>query len=453
MTRMRPTNETANDPFLTGNFAPVAQERTVSELSIEGSIPKELCGQLLRNGPNPIDPGPDYHWFTGDGMLHGVLIEDGKARRYLNRWVRTPAIETARGLAAADSGVAPLAMQGSGNVNVVQHGGKTLALPEIGLPFSMTQDLGTEGLYDFQGKLRSNMTAHPKLDPNTGEMCFFGYDFGPVHLRYHVADASGAIVHSVDIATPQATMMHDFGVTATRVIFMDFPVVFDVDMVAAGRRIPFRWRDDVPARLGIMPRRGHSEDVVWIEIPPCYVYHPLNAYDDGDRIVFDVVKHQRTFVDGALSIEDQAPPTLERWIIDPGAQTVDQQVVDDRGQEFPRVDPRVACHRHRYGYGVRAGGPGSGIAFGDLVKYDMGTGAVITHAVGEGCAASEGVFVPVGGGEDEGFVLAPVFDSATDRSHIRIIDATDFSGPPVAKIMLPTRIPFGFHGDFIPLGN
>lgn len=438
------------DPYLSGNFAPVAEEQTLTDLPVEGSLPKGLNGQLLRNGPNPVDPGPGYHWFTGDGMLHGVLLEDGKARRYVNRWVRTPAIETAKGYQAADSGVEPLAMQGSGNVSVVHHAGRTLALPEVGLPFSMDKDLNTEGLYDFGGKLASNMTAHPKVDGRSGEMCFFGYDFGPVHLRYHVADASGAMVHSVEIETPQPTMMHDFGVTASRVIFMDFPVVFDLDMVAEERRIPFRWQDDAPARLGIMPRRGVSADVIWIDIPPCYVFHPLNAYDDGELIVFDVVKHDRTFVDGQIGAQGEVMPRLERWVINPAARTVDQQVVDEGGQEFPRVDPRVACHRHRYGYGVRAAGNDTSLVFGDLVKHDLQTGTSMTHDVGPGCAASEGVFVPMGAGEDEGYVLAPVFDSHTKTSHIRVIDATDFEKPPVAKIMLPCRIPFGFHGDFIP---
>ncbi|MDD9941593.1 MAG: carotenoid oxygenase family protein [Myxococcales bacterium] len=444
-----PRVEPSDNPFLQGNFAPVPEESTLEHLPVEGTLPKALRGQLLRNGPNPTKlDDPDYHWFTGDAMLHAVAIEDGRATHYRNRWIRTPQFQEATGRAAANSGVQPLPLQGNGNVNVIGHAGRILALPEVGLPFEMTADLETVGLFDFGGRLASNMTAHPKIDGQTGELIFFGYDVGDVHLRYHVADRSGAIIHSECIDTPQPTMMHDFGVTATRVIFMDFPVVFDLDMVALGRRIPFRWRDDTGARLGVMPRRGTSAEVIWIDIPPCYVYHPMNAYDDGENIVFDVVKHEKTFVDGRIEL-DLAPPALERWTIDPGARRVTMEAIDPLGQEFPRVNPRFECHPHRYGYGVRTDGQQSDMVFGDLLKYDMRSGTTTTHDVGSGCAAGEGVFVPVGDGEDEGYVLAPVYDRQTGTSHIRVIDATDFAAEPIAKIMLPVRIPYGFHGNFV----
>lgn len=125
-------------------------------------------------------------------------------------------------------------------------------------------------------------------------------------------------------------------------------------------------------------------------------------------------------------------------------------MIDERGQELPRVSPRVECHKHRYGYAVEVGSsPGGGLSFGSLLKHDFERGLRERHDVGDGCAASEGVFVPVGAGEDEGYVLAPVYDASTRRSHIRVIDATDFAGPPVARVELPSRIPFGFHGNFV----
>jgi carotenoid cleavage dioxygenase len=215
-------------------------------------------------------------------------------------------------------------------------------------------------------------------------------------------------------------------------------------LAESGARIPFRWRDDMPARLGIQPRDAKSDEVQWINIDPCYVYHPLNAHDDGNEIVLDVVRHDRTFVDGKLSGGGES--RLERWIIDSAAESVTTEIIDDRHQEFPRVDPRVECHRHRYGYGVAFKmevGPGP------LLKHDLECRTTEVHDVGEQGAASEGVFVPVGAGEDEGYVLSVVYDGATSSSHVRIIDAQNFTGPPVAKIHLPQRVPFGFHGNWI----
>ena len=314
-----------DNTFLQGNFAPVAEEVTAHGLKVEGVIPPELSGTLMRNGPNPISPEPGHHWFVGNAMVHGVSIKDGRAEWYRNRWVRTPRVEELLGLPAA--GVSPNQprQQGSGNVNVIGHGGRILALPEVGLPWELDGDLNTVGQYDFGGALASNMTAHPKIDPVTGELVFFGYDFGPVSLRYHTADRAGNLIRTVDINKPAPTMMHDFGVTATRVVFMDLPVVFDREMAMKGSGLPFHWREDVPARLGLLRRDAATDDVQWLEIDPCFVYHPLNAFDDGDDIIFDVVRHDRTFVDGQL--DGGGETRLERWTIDPARERVTSEIL------------------------------------------------------------------------------------------------------------------------------
>ncbi len=436
-----------DNPYLRGNFAPVDVETTAFDLPVKGTIPECLRGTLMRDGPNPIAPGPNHHWFTGDGMVHGIDIAGAKATAYRNRWIRTRRVEELKGLKAAPVSPRQPMQQGSGNVNVIGHGGKVLALPEVGLPYALDRNLDTFGQYDFAGRLGSNMTAHPKIDGKTGELLFFGYDFGPVSLRYHVADRNGVLQRTIDIAKPYPTMMHDFGVTATRVIFMDFPVVFDMQMAMRGS-MPFSWRDDVPARLGILRRDATRDDTQWIEIDPCFVYHPLNAYDDGERIVFDVVRHPRTFVKGRLE-GSGGSSRLERWTIDPAASRVQQEILLDRGVEFPRVDPRVECHEHRYGYMVEID---LGTDPRGLLKHDLQTGKTQRHDLGGHGATSEGVFVPAapGAGEDEGYVLSVVYDGAKNKSHVRIIDAQRFEGPPVATIELPVRVPFGFHGNWIP---
>jgi carotenoid cleavage dioxygenase len=434
-----------DNPVLQGNFAPVEVETTAHDLVVEGTIPPQLNGALLRDGPNPIAPGPGHHWFIGDGMVHGITIAGGGAQVYRNRWVRTAQVEALLGLAKAPISPHQPMQQGSGSVNVIGHGGRILALPEVGLPWQLDGELNTIGQHDFDGALRSNMTAHPKIDAANGELIFFGYDFGPISLRYHVADRAGKLLRTVEIEKPIPTMMHDFGVTASRVIFMDLPVAFSMEMALSGKGLPFHWRDDMPARLGILPRAASTDQVQWIEIDPCYVYHPLNAYDAGDEIIFDVVRHDRTFVKGQL--EGGGETRLDRWTIDPAKERVTSEIICGLGQEFPRVDPRVECHPHRYGYTVSFG---MGVGPGNLLKHDLEQRTMTVHDVGPDGAASEGVFVPGGAGEDEGYVLSVVYDGGSGKSHVRIIDAQDFTAPPVAKIHLPVRVPFGFHGNWIP---
>jgi carotenoid cleavage dioxygenase len=445
-----------DNPFLQGNYAPVPEETSVQDLEVEGTIPEEIEGHLLRDGPNPIDPGPNHHWFVGDGMLHGIEFRGGRALSYRNRWIRTDAVQELKGLTAAPSNGVELLVQGSGNVNVIQHAGRVLALSELGFPYEVTRDLDTLRMYDFDGALGSHMTAHPKIDRHTGEMIFFGYDFTDVHLRYHVADADGKLSRSFEIATPVSTMMHDFGATATRTIFMDFPVIFDPEMVAS-RSIPYRWSNEHPARLGILPRHAESDVTQWIEIDPCFVFHPLNCYDDGDRIVMDVVKHQRTFDGGDLDMSELHPPRLVRWTIDPKAEKVSEEIIDDTGMEFPRVNPWNECHPHQFGYAVKTVNSDAGtFDFGNLAQYDLRSGQMKIQDVGARRSAGEGVFVPrsntAEAAEDDGWVLACVYDADTNKSDVIVIDAQDFSAPPVARIKLPTRVPFGFHGNFVTAG-
>ncbi len=434
-----------DNPVLQGNFGPVAEELTLSDLQVIGHLPEQVSGTLLRNGPNPVDPQSNHHWFMGDGMLHAITFANGKALGYCNRWVRTEDLEEKTGLPAAPVSHTRLMVQGSGNVNVVHHGGRVLALPEIGLPYELNLDLDTTQQYDYEGALASSMTAHPKIDGKTGEMVFFGYDLLPPFLRYHLANEAGELVRNVEIDLPGGIMMHDFGATATRVIFMDLPVVADLSMVESGFGMPFRWDDNHQARLGVMDRNATTDEVRWIDIDPCYVFHPLNSYDDGELIVMDVVRYARVFTNEQDTNFDKGSQ-LVRWTIDVEAGTVDSRVLSDLDQEFPRVNPRCECHPHRYGYTLQSGGP---LGFGGLYKHDLLKGTTEFHDVGENCAAGEPIFVAAGDAEDEGYILTVVYDGDTRLSEVRVIDAQDFSAPPVAVVKLNARVPFGFHGNFV----
>ena len=440
----------AENQYLRGNFAPLRSEGHADDLRVEGTIPDGLDGHLLRTTPNPAGAvGPTHHWFLGDGMTHGIELCDGRAVGHRWSWVRTPGVEAATGLAAA-----PLidpAARGNGNVNVIGHAGRILALSEVGLPWQLTTDTATVGQWDFDGALQPawNVTAHPKIDPVTGELLFFGYDFGPTTLRYHRADADGTLVQTEDIATEGPTMMHDFNITETRVVFMDLPVVFDLNLLVDGMTMPFRWDDDYGARLGVMPRTGGSDDVQWIEIDPCYVFHPFNAYDDGDRIVVDVARYDRMFATSRIGPEEPRAARWFRWTIDPGSGTVREEQRGDESIEFPRIDDRFIGRRHRIGW---AGRMKEGFVTEALLRYDLDAGTTQTWDPGPDRSLSEAVHVPArpDAPEGDGWLLAPVFDRTTERSAVVILDAADLPAGPVATVHLTTRIPFGFHGNWIP---
>ncbi len=446
------------NPYLRGNFAPVLEERGDDiELPVTGVIPPDLEGRLLRNGPNPaVIPveESDYHWFSGDGMVHAISLAGSRATGYRNRWVRTRALAAKTGTPPPRGPGEPI--DGPANTHVIRHAGTTLALVETGFPHALSSDLGRARVYDFDGALASPMTAHPKVDPVSGELVFFGTDvFGPPFLRYHVADATGALVRTEEIELPRATMIHDFGVTATRVVFLDLPVVFDLELAANGRSIPYQWMPEAGARVGVMPRTGGNAEVRWIGIDPSYVFHVLNCYDDGDRVVIDVIRYDEAFETPPGEVLSLATPVLARWTVDLASNRVSEQRLDDTPVEFPRVDDDVAGLPHRYGYCTRVADRADQPGYRGLVKYDLVRDESIRFDPGEHLSPGEPVFVKGAGGrgEDEGWILSVAYDAARDASDLVILDATSFGGPPVATVHLPVRVPFGFHGSWVPTGR
>ncbi len=422
-------------PFFTGNYAPVADELTAFDLPAQGSIPPELNGWYLRNGPNPREA--TGHWFTGDGMVHGVRLENGRAAWYRNRWVRTESFEHPFPLYNAD-GTRNLHASVA-NTHVIRHAGKTLALVESSLPYRITNELETLGAYDFDGKLADSMTAHPKICPTTGELHFFGYGsiFTP-HVTYHRADASGELTVNRGVEVPALTMMHDFALTAEHVIFMDLPIVFNLDIALRGKRdMPYRWDDDYGARLGVMRRDDPFGAIRWFEINPCYVFHVANAFDDDNCVVLQAVRYPELWRhNGGFEVDG----VLWRWRIDLGTGTVEESQLDDRSVEFPRIDDRLAGLPARYSITV---------GDGNLIQYDLETGAAQEHRFdGE---PGEAVFVPSTSSTDEraGWYLAYVYDPVREGSDLVILDASDISGEPVARVRLPQRVPHGFHGNWI----
>lgn len=428
----------AGEDIRTGNHLPVADELTEYALPVEGAIPPELDGWYLRNGPDPREA--TGHWFTGEGMIHGVRVEDGQARWYRNRWVQTDSFKEPFPLYNPD-GKRNL-RYATANTHVVNHAGKTLALVESSLPYEITNDLETVGAYDFSGKLVDSMTAHPKICPTTGELHFFGYGnlFEP-HVTYHRADANGELTINRPLDVGALTMMHDFALTASHVIFMDLPIVFNLDVAASGKRdMPFRWDDNYGARLGVLRRDDPFGEVRWFAIDPCYVFHVADAHDtaDGKGIVLQAVRYPELWRDNGGF---DAQGVMWTWTIDLAAGRVTESQLDSRSVEFPRIDDRLATLPARYSVSVGKEG---------WIRHDLSTGATVTHDLAGG-GAGEAVFVPAAGAPDEtnGYYLGYVYDRARDGSDLVILDASDFAGEPVAKIKLPTRVPYGFHGNWI----
>jgi carotenoid cleavage dioxygenase-like enzyme len=433
---------------LRGNGRPVTEERTTSGLKVSGTIPSELDGRYVRNGANPLS-GTSDHPFFGDGMLHGVRLRDGKAEWYHNRYVQTPFI-TNPSVDILDPSVLADMKSSKANTHVIGHAGKILALEEGHYPYVVDGDLNTLGPTDFDGVLKGSFTAHPKICPVTGELLAFGYSAFEPYLRYLRVSAEGKLVQTENITVGGPTMMHDFNVTRNYVIFMDLPAVFDLQLAMRGE-MPIRWDDNYPARLGVMPRNGTDAEVKWYDINPCYVFHPMNSYEEGENIVLDVARFSHMWRDSAM---DFPSPELWRWTIDTAKDTVVEEQVDDRSAEFPRVADSVVGQKHRYGYMMAMAENGLDDATntsGAILKYDRQSGERTEIELGRGRTSGEPVFVPSASpaSEDDGYLMTFVYDASSDASQFVIMDAATMDNAPVASIDLP-RIPNGFHGSWIP---
>jgi len=434
---------------LLGNGRPVTEEQTLTQLKVTGTIPSDLNGRYVRTGANPLS-GTSAHPFFGDGMVHGVRLRDGKAEWYRNRYVQTPFI-TNPSADALDPSVMMDMKSSKANTHVIGHAGKILALEEGHFPYELDGELNTIGATDFDGVLKGSFTAHPKICPITGELLAFGYSAFEPYLRYLRVSPEGKLVQTENITVGGPTMMHDFNITQNFIVFMDLPAVFDMQLAMSGD-MPIRWDDNYPARLGVMPRNGTDAQVKWYDINPCYVFHPMNSYEEGSNIVLDVARFGHIWRDSSM---DFPPPDLWRFTIDTITGKVHEEQVDDRSAEFPRVADSVIGLKHRYGYMMSMSDPGSPAdpmsASGAILKYDRETGTRTDIEFGKGHVGGEPVFAASGNptSEDDGYLMTYVYDAQTDSSRFVIMDAASMDDTPVASVDLP-RVPHGFHGSWIP---
>lgn len=438
-------------PFhLRGNFAPVKEEITAFDLEVEGALPPQLSGLFARNGANPVT-GWSPHWFVGHGMVHGVRLEAGRAAWYRNRYVRTPLFEEPEMQRISPTGDVNREAS-SANTHLVAHAGRLMALEEGAYPWLLDSQLETVGCEDFGGKLRTAFTAHPKICPVTGELLAFGYGQFPPYLTYHRISAEGKLLQSEVIEVPGPTMIHDFAITEHHAIFLDLPVVFDLQAALKGT-MPFKWDDDYGARIGVMPRNGKGAEVRWFEVEPCYIFHTMNAHEENGAVVVDACRSSEMWREAGDMQGGGGQQTLHRFTLDLASGAVREETLDERGMEFPRIADARVGRKNRYGYTVQFAPASDGSpSFAGHLKFDFQSGKAESHNYGAQCVAGEPVFAAAPGADsdsDEGFVLSYLHDEKSGKSELVVLDASRFESAPVARVKLPQRVPYGFHGSWI----
>jgi carotenoid cleavage dioxygenase-like enzyme len=453
---------TALNPYLAGNFTPIREEISADSLEIIGKLPPDLSGMFIRNGANPqFPPIGNYHWFDGDGMLHGVLIQNAKAS-YRNRFVRTKGwqIENELGKAIWTGLLEPPQIdnpygliKNTSNTALVWHAKQLLSLWEAGAPHAIQlPELETIGIQDYQGKLTSGFTAHPKVDPVTGEMIFFGYSLRtPPYLQYGIVAPTGELLKIMPIDLPAGSLMHDFAITEHYTIFMDFPLTFRAERMTQGKP-SLIFESDRPSRFGIIPRHGDHESIRWFESPACYVTHTLNAYEEGDEIVLIGCRMSSTVL--WLSEQPDDPevdiPRLYQWRFNLKTGEVKEEMLDATPSEFPRINEQLLGQKTRYGYAVRRTNTPE-ILFDGLIKYDFNNGNSEILEFAPGCYGGDVVFVPrpEATAEDDGWLLTLVHDEKLETSQLLIVNAQAINSEPVARIIIPQRVPYGFHAIWV----
>lgn len=460
MNRNRMEDPATPHVFLEGINAPVSGEITDTALRVTGSIPAELGGRYIRIGPNPITPphSASHHWFLGDGMIHGVAMRDGKALWYRNRWIRSTSVSAALGEDPKPGIRNPFS--DTVNTNIMKHAGQTWALVEAGgYPVRVDEELNTIAHDNFGGTLKYSFSAHPHLDPATGELhavCYQGTDQNTI---YHVVvDANGKVRREEPVRVQDGPMIHDCMITRNYVIILDLPVTFSMKTLLAGHGFPYRWNPDHKARVGLLPREGSGKDVIWCDVPPCSVFHPSNAFENADgSVTLDVCAHDTMFAGSTHGPDSNSTP-LERWTIDPAAKHVKRSIIDPEPQEFPRINEAYTGRPYRYVY-TMALPDGFDNPYPDtsrIFKHDLAAGTRQTHDFGKGRIPGEFIFIPKHGAtpadnvaEDAGWMMGYVVNMDNDTADLVIIDAENFEGTPQAVVHIPHRIPTGFHGNWI----
>ncbi|WCJ18409.1 9-cis-epoxycarotenoid dioxygenase chloroplastic [Euphorbia peplus] len=484
--------------YLSGNFAPVSDETPpLKDLHVIGYLPDCLDGEFVRVGPNPkFSPVAGYHWFDGDGMIHGMRIKDGKAT-YVRRYVRTSRLKQEEFFGGAKFmkigdlkglfGLFMVNMQilraktkvldmsygnGTANTALIYHHGKLLALSEADKPYVVKVmedgDLQTVGLLDYDKRLKHSFTAHPKVDPITGEMFTFGYAHEPPYITYRVISKDGFMHDPVPITVSDPIMMHDFAITENYALFMDLPMYFRPKEMIKEKKLIFSFDATKKSRFGVLPRYAKDESLIrWFELPNCFIFHNANAWEEEDEVVLITCRLENPNLDmvsGEVKekLENFANELYEmRFNMKTGIAS--QKTLSASAVDFPRVNESYTGRKQRFVYGTILDSIAkvTGIIKFDLhaepqpgkTELEVGGNVKGIFDLGPGRFGSEAVFVPKEPGtnseEDDGYLIFFVHDENTGKSAVNVIDAKTMSADPVAVVELPHRVPYGFHAFFV----
>lgn len=471
--KIETTVQENDHPYMNGPWAPIHEEVTATDLEVIGDIPKDIDGIYLRNTENPVHkPLGRYHPFDGDGMLHMMRFKDGKAE-YRNRFVRTQGFEE-EGKAGEALWAGWIAypvqskregecvqdgLKNSSSTDIVVHNGKAIStFYQCGKGYEVDpltlETLGTEGWSPEDG-----VSAHTKVDENTGEMLFFNYSKKAPYMHYGVVGKDGELKHLIPVELPGPRLPHDMAFTENYAILNDLPTFWIPEMLEQGIHLP-RYNDDMPSRFAIVPRMGGVDEIKWFEAKPTYVLHWLNAYEDGDWVILDGYFQGNPMPDpledgpkkyGMLrSLLDlhSLQARLHRWKFNMKTGETVEEDLDDEVLEFGMINQKYAGRPYRYGYSAK---PKSGwFLFEGVVKHDLETGEKQRVMFGEDRYGSEAPFAPRVGAvdEDDGYLVSFITDMKENRSECVLIDAKKFEEGPVCRIILPHRISSGTHATW-----
>lgn len=458
---------------LSGNNAPVHQEDVFDDLEVIGQVPADLNGLYVRNGPNAFYP-PDwrYHAYDGDGMLHAVRFRNGQVS-YRNRWVQTRALQEERAAGhalwkglkepmRADRPDEPL--KNTSNTDIKYHAGRLISMwYRSGMPYALDPDtLETLGTADYGGAI-TRISAHSRPDEHTGELLFFDYGLEAPYMQYGVIGPDRQLRHKIDVPLPGPSLPHDMAITEHYSILHDFPLRPDPEALAQGR-YKLRFHADQPSRFAVVPRYGRQDEIRWFEAKPCYLLHVVNAWEDGDAVVMLGTPYRmHEGADGkpdARRLEQtihlrQRDFMLYEWRFDLRTGKTTERAIDDvLNTEFPVINSRYQGRRNRWSYNVLfPQGGREEPRFPGLVKYDLETGGYVAYSAGPRYFYNEPGFAPRdhSSAEDDGYLVGLVWNPVDQRSEVQVFDCRGarIAEGPLARILLPRRVPHGFHATFV----
>lgn len=488
--RAHPLPKTS-DPHvqIAGNFAPVPEQPVKHLLPVAGKIPECIDGVYVRNGANPLlEPTAGHHFFDGDGMVHAVTINHGTAS-YACRFTEThrlaqerelgrPVFPKAIGELHGHLGIARLLLfytrglcglvdhvhgMGVANAGLVFFNGRLLAMSEDDVPYQVrvtpAGDLKTVGRFDFAGQLKSNMIAHPKLDPETHELFSLSYDVVKrPYLKYFKVSPTGEKSADVEIPIEGPTMMHDFAITEKYVVVPDHQVVFKLDeMIRGGSPVVFDLKKT--SRFGVLPKNAENGgEVIWVECPDTFCFHLWNAWEERENDEDEVVVIIGSCMTPADSIFNECDECLESVLSEirlnlrtgkstrrPIIKNPDEQVNLEAGM----VNRNLLGRKTRFAY-LAIAEPWPKVS--GFAKVDLITGEVKKFFYGGEKYGGEPFFLPrddnsQSEGEDDGFIMAFVHDEKSWKSELVIVNATSLEVE--ATVKMPSRVPYGFHGTFV----